>query len=142
MPKYLHKMISNRLFRIFLPATAGMILYSSWAYLVNLNTDHAVLSALVEGSRVFVFTTLGNMLTEGVWRLTQRLANMFLRVVTSSLSTWVIMQSIALSIHWSINPQTALQTISLSLIISSVYVVAYILSLARLEKLPASAGAP
>lgn len=127
------KYLQSRSVRILLPAVCGMLIYGNWAAFVNQHTDHQWLSGLVEGSRAFLFTIIGNTLTELVWAKTASIRSLRVRIPTAAGLTWFLMQSIALSIHFSINPVTALQTVAPSLIISSIYVSLYVAGLAKIN---------
>ena len=125
--------LNNRAVRILIPATIGFIAYANWAAFVNRNTDHQMTSALIEGIRTFVFTCIGSALTETMWSMTRRIPNNSYRIPVTCILTWTTMQSIALSIHMSINPATALATIAPSLLISSIYVSLYVTGLSKLR---------
>ncbi|SMF01580.1 hypothetical protein [Pseudobacteriovorax antillogorgiicola] len=129
-------LLQRRSVRVLVPATFGLIVYGNWAAYVNRDTDHQLLSGIIEGSRAFTFTLIGNMLTEAIWSLTSRIKNLKLRIPTACVITWCIMQSIAFTIHSFINPDTALQTIMPSLIMSAIYVSAYMTGLSRIEAKP------
>lgn len=127
------EILNKRSVRVLIPATVGLIAYANWAAFVNRHTDHQLTSAVIEGLRTFIFTCIGNMLTETMWSLTRRIGQMSYRIPVTCLMTWMIMQSVALSIHMSINPATALATIAPSLVLSSIYVSLYVTGLSKLQ---------
>ena len=133
MKKKIVEIAKVKKFRVLIPACAALLAYGAWAAFVNRHTDHQMLSGLSEGLRAFTFTTIGNLLTETVWGFYGRLRFVALRILASSLTTWMTIQGISFTIHSSINPGTALTTIAPALVISSVYVITYVIGLAELE---------
>lgn len=127
------KYAKQRYLRVLIPAVIALVVYGNWASYVNQDTGHQLLSAIIEGGRAFTFTIIGNLLTEFMWSITSRIRLKAIRVPAAALLTWCTMQSIALSIHSSINPDTALKTIAPSLIVSSIYVTLYILGLSKIS---------
>ena len=125
--------------RVLIPAVIGLIAYGHWAAFANRHTDHQLMSAVVEGLRTFLFTCIGNLLTETIWSFTKGISTKNLRIPVTCIFTWMTMQSIALSIHMSINRETALMTVAPSLILSCIYVSGYVTGLSRLTIQPLQA---
>lgn len=129
----IRELFQKRTLRVLVPAMIGFISYANWAAFVNRHTDHQLTSAAIEGLRTFVFTCIGNLLTETMWSLTINIRISAYRIPLTCLMTWFTMQSIALSIHTAINPSTALATIAPSVIISGIYVSLYVTGLSKIQ---------
>ena len=124
--------LQYRKVRVLIPAVLGMLAYGTWAFYVNRATDHQLLSAAAEGGRAFVFTSVGSLLIELCWHLCRGISKLKVRALITGFSTWLGVQGIAFSIHYSINPETVLATMSPSLVISFFYVGSYVLALSKL----------
>lgn len=138
----LSQILQKRSFRVLIPALMALIFYSQWASFINRETSHQALSSSIEGLRAFIFTILGNLVTEFMWSATARVEKLSQRVPLACLMTWCFMQSIAFSVHFSINPATALATIAPSLIISAIYVSFYMSGLAKIHSAQATHPTP
>ncbi|SMF57093.1 hypothetical protein [Pseudobacteriovorax antillogorgiicola] len=117
-------------------ALAGALLYSVWAFVINRQEASPWLSAVTEFLRSFLVTLSGNVLREFFFTIYRRwIASKLTRIILTAGTVYGLTTITTITIHYMINQDTAIQTASLPLIVSGIYSLAYLIYIARLEKI-------
>lgn len=113
-----------------LSATAGALIYGSWAYWVNMSdsTQMAITTALVQGSFSFVLTLSMTLILEYLYRF---LGPGTGAVVGTTAAVSAFMFATAYSLQWLAGSGEILMTILPGYVIGTTYAAFYAVSLER-----------
>ena len=116
-----------------LSATAGALIYGSWAYWVNMSDgpQMAITTALVQGSFSFVLTLSMTLILEYLYRF---LGPGTRAVVYTTTFVSAFMFVTAYSLQWLAGSREILMTILPGYLIGTIYAASYAISLERVAR--------
>lgn len=113
-----------------LSATAGALIYGSWAYWVNMSdgTEMAITTGVVQGSFSFVLTLSMTLILEYLYRF---LGPGTGAVIGTTAAVSAFMFTTAYSLQWAAGSGEILMTILPGYLIGTAYAASYAISLER-----------